>query len=406
MKKEIERKKNPLSLSYLDTLTKNELLEKKKEFEESIEEINTVFNQKDYDFFKKQKEKINEIKKAYRILEREFLKLNFIEKHRFFIKKGFFGGVSSASKVTYILCEKNNLTESVIEKLKTLIDLTSKHSSGSYNGRIEDFTLLLSSKHQIPITKKPHVFDNDYSYKVSHDFSSFYPFLNITTDVRNRIDSNNETSSKINISRFENYDKIFHPKKIYPHDDFWTTDSLEVNEDYFIEANLYKKQSYGSLGFTIGSFFEDFKKLNFNNNDLGYNSVQEVIKEETFKTWKSELIEYLEKYLRKVVLNLRSKERNKKLSENLNSVYILSNKSYENTYKVGWTSMLPEERAEQLSRETGVLYPFKVVYKKKFKDAEKTEKKIHKNFNKYRVKRNKEYFEINLDELKDYIDSI
>ena len=97
---------------------------------------------------------------------------------------------------------------------------------------------------------------------------------------------------------------------------------------------------------------------------------------------------------------------NKKLSENLNFVYILSNKSYENTYKVGWTSMLPEERAEQLSRETGVLYPFKVVYKKKFKDAEKTEKKIHKNFNKYRVKRNKEYFEINLDELKDYIDSI
>ena len=93
MKKEIERKKNPLSLSYLDTLTKNELLKKKKEFEESIEEINTVFNQKDYDFFKKQKEKINEIKKAYRILEREFIKLNFKEKNRFFIKKGFFGGV-------------------------------------------------------------------------------------------------------------------------------------------------------------------------------------------------------------------------------------------------------------------------------------------------------------------------
>ena len=75
-------------------------------------------------------------------------------------------------------------------------------------------------------------------------------------------------------------------------------------------------------------------------------------------------------------------------------------------FKIGWTSLSPEERADQLSSETGVLHPFKVVYKKKFKDAEKIEKKIHRKFSNYRIKRNKEYFEIGLDKLKDYIKSI
>ena len=41
-----------------------------------------------------------------------------------------------------------------------------------------------------------------------------------------------------------------------------------------------------------------------------------------------------------------------------------SYKSYKNLYKIGWTSLTPEERADQLSSETGVLYPFKVIFKK------------------------------------------
>ena len=49
--------------------------------------------------------------------------------------------------------------------------------------------------------------------------------------------------------------------------------------------------------------------------------------------------------------------------ENVGYVYVFSNKSLPpNTYKIGSTYKLPEERAEQLSG-TAHLTPFKVVYK-------------------------------------------
>jgi hypothetical protein len=392
------KKKDQTSLSYLDTLTKDELLEKKKEFEENIEIINIVFDQNDYDFFSQKKEKISEIKKAYKILENEFEKLDIQKKKRFFVKKGFFGGVSSASEVTYVLCEENNLTESVIKKLKEVINLTIEHNSKLFNHSVEDLTIRLSRKYRIPITSRPIDIESNENhpgidYKVGHDFWA----LLLLNDIK--IDAKNEYGGLLSTAAFETYDEIFHPKKIFPHDEFWTKNSIEVDRDYF-----KKVKDYGCIGFFIGSFFKEFKKINKDFQHTHF--VEEVINEEFFKIWKSQLLEHLERYLRKTVLNLRSKERNKDLSENLNSIYILSNKSYENTYKVGWTSLLPEERAEQLSSETGVLHPFKVVYKKKFKDAEKIEKQIHKNFSEYRVKRNKEYFEISLEELKEYINSI
>ena len=390
IEKEKERKKNPLSLSYLEDLNEEELLDKKEEFEGDIAYLNAVFDQESYNFCKKKKEKINEVKVAYNELREEFKKLkkNIEIRERYFIKKGFFGGVSTASKATYVLCEKNNITANYIKKLKILCDLFKKHNSKKFNSEVEEFTIQLSRRYRIPITNRPYEGNTNIDYYVVHSFNE-YDFLNKIIIEHDKY-----------LEELVVYDKIFHPKKIFSHDEFWTTSCEEVDGDYFKKA----KDNYGTLGFLIGSFFKEYKTLiNDSHSDC---FIQEVIDEDTFKLWKKQILEHLERYLRKTVLVLRSIERNTELSENLNSVYVLSNKSYENIYKVGWTSMLPEERAEQLSSETGVLHPFKVVYKKKFKDAEKTEKKIHKNFNKYRVKRNKEYFEINLDELKDYIDSI
>ena len=57
MKKEIERKKNPLSLSYLEDLNEEELLHKKEEFEGDIAYLNAVFDQESYNFNKKKKKK-------------------------------------------------------------------------------------------------------------------------------------------------------------------------------------------------------------------------------------------------------------------------------------------------------------------------------------------------------------
>ena len=118
-------------------------------------------------------------------------------------------------------------------------------------------------------------------------------------------------------------------------------------------------------------------------------------------------IEIPQRRKRQIELELRSRKRSENLSTELNSIYIFSNKSYSNnTFKIGWTSDDPEVRAEQLSSETGVLHPFKVEYSKKFKDAERVEKKIHKHFSEYRIRKNKEYFELEKDKIIEYIEKL
>ena len=106
-----------------------------------------------------------------------------------------------------------------------------------------------------------------------------------------------------------------------------------------------------------------------------------------------------EKILRKIELTLRSIKKGKEKTENVGYVYILSNNAYPNIYKIGSTYGLPEERAEELTG-TGHLLPFKVEDKIKIKSAEFYEKKIHSLLNKYRVKQNREFFQMELNEIK------
>ena len=81
-------------------------------------------------------------------------------------------------------------------------------------------------------------------------------------------------------------------------------------------------------------------------------------------------------------------------------MYVLSNKAFPNIFKIGSTYSLPEERAEELTG-TGNLYPFVVEDAIKIKDAEYYEKQIHKLFSKERVKKNREFFEIELNTIKE-----
>lgn len=117
------------------------------------------------------------------------------------------------------------------------------------------------------------------------------------------------------------------------------------------------------------------------------------------------LIDETNKEIRKIELILRSRKRKVELADNLYFVYVMSNQAYPNIYKIGWTSSLPEERAEELTG-TGHLHPFKVEYSKKFKNAEQIEQQCHGYFKKNRVANNREFFEVPLNEIKDYIDNI
>ena len=115
--------------------------------------------------------------------------------------------------------------------------------------------------------------------------------------------------------------------------------------------------------------------------------------------------EVIKRYIRKIELILRSRSKQKEKSENYGHIYVLSNEAYPNIYKIGSTYGLPEERAEELTG-TGHLNPFAVVGKTKVQNAEYYEKIIHKLLKNFRVKKNREFFEIELKKINDCLKHI
>ena len=88
-------------------------------------------------------------------------------------------------------------------------------------------------------------------------------------------------------------------------------------------------------------------------------------------------------------------------------IYVLSNEGYGNeVYKVGFTKHHPEHRAKQLSRGTGVLYPFNVEYVFRCHDGEFLEREVHKALKKYRLNNDREFFKVKFSLIKDAIEEL
>ena len=88
-------------------------------------------------------------------------------------------------------------------------------------------------------------------------------------------------------------------------------------------------------------------------------------------------------------------------------VYILSNPDYPKTHlKIGYTKLLPEERAKQISSATGVARPFIVEWAYKCFNGEIIERTIHKKLESYRINSKKEFFHIELEEAKKIVELI
>ena len=120
----------------------------------------------------------------------------------------------------------------------------------------------------------------------------------------------------------------------------------------------------------------------------------------------TEMMDHFVKNGRQIELILRSRKREITQSEISGYVYVLSNKSLsQNIYKIGSTYGDPDKRAEELTG-TGHLHPFRVEEKIKIKSAEYYEKKIHSLLSNYRVKKNREFFELDLDKIKSCLKDI
>ncbi len=87
-------------------------------------------------------------------------------------------------------------------------------------------------------------------------------------------------------------------------------------------------------------------------------------------------------------------------------VYVLSNPSTPGLLKIGYTKKLPEERAKQISSATGVALPYRVEWAYQCFNGETIEREVHHKLKSKRVNNSKEFFQINLEEVKKVINLI
>ena len=87
-------------------------------------------------------------------------------------------------------------------------------------------------------------------------------------------------------------------------------------------------------------------------------------------------------------------------------VYILSNPTQPNLYKIGYTKNTPDERAKQISNATGVALPYKVEWAYQCFNGEMVEREVHHKLKAQRINNSKEFFQISLEEAKEVINLI
>ena len=79
------------------------------------------------------------------------------------------------------------------------------------------------------------------------------------------------------------------------------------------------------------------------------------------------------------------------------SVYILESEAMPEMIKIGYTKGDPIDRANTLSKSTGVPTPFNVVYSYSCFNGERIEQAIHKHFRQQRVNSKREFFYVDID---------
>ena len=80
-------------------------------------------------------------------------------------------------------------------------------------------------------------------------------------------------------------------------------------------------------------------------------------------------------------------------------VYVLSNPSFKDMLKIGYTKNAPELRSEQLYKGTGVPTPFKLEFAKQCLNGEMLERLTHKYLKKDRVNNEREFFYTKLNDV-------
>lgn len=90
-------------------------------------------------------------------------------------------------------------------------------------------------------------------------------------------------------------------------------------------------------------------------------------------------------------------------NKNIGVVYILVNEAMPNIIKIGKTEKTIEERLKSLDN-TSIPLPFQCYFAAKVNNYHEVEKKLHYAFGDYRIRNNREFFNISADRVKSILD--
>jgi hypothetical protein len=85
---------------------------------------------------------------------------------------------------------------------------------------------------------------------------------------------------------------------------------------------------------------------------------------------------------------------NSDLPTGLGYIYLLSTREWRNLLKIGYTNRSIEQRVKEINAATGVIVPFGVRAMWIVKDAPSVEAEIHALLDEYRVRRDREFFQL------------
>ncbi len=84
-------------------------------------------------------------------------------------------------------------------------------------------------------------------------------------------------------------------------------------------------------------------------------------------------------------------------------VYILTNKTMPGLVKIGFTDKTPQKRVEGLNKASGVPVGFDIEWAFPCFNAIRLEKEVHDYFDGYRLRKNREFFRLDVETAKEVI---
>ena len=91
---------------------------------------------------------------------------------------------------------------------------------------------------------------------------------------------------------------------------------------------------------------------------------------------------------------------------NVGSIYVLQNKGMKGFYKIGITERDIDVHVSELTKVSGIPYPFELVYSYPVGNYKEAERALHQAFDKQRSNKNREFFKIDPADIKPLIEFI